>query len=138
MIPMRQVVRQTTSAGVMGAPAVLVELLTGLGFCWHPEYTVYEEFHDFNQEQCHAKVCIFSPEEHSTTVLHTANGVGVTVDMAIHDVAFACLTRLRREYRQLEDSPFRHAAIASSEGEGGYYTGIYTPLSRDSRLTHRF
>ena len=44
MLPTRQVVRQTTSAGVMGAPAVLVELLTGLGFRWHPEYTIYEEY----------------------------------------------------------------------------------------------
>ena len=51
--------------------------------------------HDFNQEQYRAVVRIYSPEENSTTVLHTAYGVGVTVDMAVHDAAYACLTRLR-------------------------------------------
>ena len=130
MIPMTQVIRQTMSDGVTGFPAVLVELLTGLGFRWHPEYTVYEEFHDFNQEQFHAVVRIYDREENSTTVLHTAHGVGMTVDMAVHDAAYACLTHLRGDYRHLDDSAFRHVVIASDEGEGGYYTGIYTPLSQ--------
>ena len=129
MEPMTQIVRQTTSAGVTGFPTVLVELLTSLGYRWHPEYTVYEEFHDFNQEQYRAVVRIYAPEVNSTTVLHTAHGVGVTVDMAVHDVAYACLTRLHGEYHHLDDSAFLHVAIASDVGEGGYYTGIYTPYS---------
>lgn len=114
---------------------MLVELLTHLGFRWHPEYTVYEQYHDFNQEQYRADVRIFSSEENSTSVLHIAYDVRVTIDMAVHDAAFACLTRLGGEYRELEDSPFRHIAIASSESEEGYYTGIYTLPSRRSSAT---
>ena len=130
MEPTTQIVCQTIPAGATRSPAVLVKLVTYLGYRWHPEYTVYEQFHDFNQEQFHAVVRIYDHEVNSTTVLHTAHGVGVTVDMAVHDAAYAALTRLRREYRELDDSPFRHILIASGEGAEGYYTAMYTPLSR--------
>jgi hypothetical protein len=68
-------------------------------------------------------------------VLHTTYGVGVSVDMVAHDAAYACLTHLRGEYRETDDSPFRHISIASSEGEEGYCTSIYTPLSCESCAT---
>ena len=130
MLPTRQLVRQTTAAGVTGFPAILVNLMTRLGYRWHPEYTVYEDFHEFNQEQYHAVVRIYDREVNSTTVLHTAHGVGVTVDMAVHDAAYAALTRLRGDHRHLDDSEFRYIPYASDEGEGGYYTAICTPYSR--------
>ena len=95
MEPTRQVVRHTTAIGASGSPAVLAEMMTYLGYRWHPEYTVYEEYQDFNQEQYHAIVHLYSREYDSTTVLHTAHGVGVTIDMAVHDAAYAALTRLR-------------------------------------------
>ena len=41
--------RHTTAIGASGSPAVLVEMMTYLGYRWHPEYTVYEEYQDFNQ-----------------------------------------------------------------------------------------
>ena len=50
----RQVVRHMTANGASGSPAVLVEMMTYLGYRWHPEYTVYEEYQDFNQEQYRA------------------------------------------------------------------------------------
>ena len=56
-------------------------------------------------------VHLYSREYDSTTVLHTAHGVGVTIDMAVHDAAYAALTRLRGEYRELDTSPFRHIAL---------------------------
>ena len=48
MEPTRQVVRHTMAIGASGSPAVLVEMMTYLGYHWHPEYTVYEEYQDFN------------------------------------------------------------------------------------------
>ena len=58
-------------------------------------------------------------EYDSTTVLHTAHGVGVTIDMAVHDAAYVALTRLRGEYRELDTSTFRNIAIASDVGAEG-------------------
>ena len=94
MEPTRQVVRHTTAIGASESPAVLAEMMTYLGYRWHPEYTVYEEYQDFNQEQYRAIVHLYSREYDSTTMLHTAHGVRVTIDMAVHDVAYAALTHL--------------------------------------------
>ena len=64
-------------------------------------------------------------------MLHTAHGVGVTIDMAVHDAAYAALTRLRGEYQELDTSPFRHIAIASDVGAEGYYTAAYSTVTRE-------
>ena len=63
-------------------------------------------------------------------MLHTAHGVGVTIDMAVHDATYAALTRLRGEYRELDISPFRHIGIASDVGAKGYYTAAYSTVTR--------
>src|SRR5215216_2033430 len=131
MEPMTQVVRHTTAIGVLGSPAVLAEMMAYLGYHWHPEYTVYEEYQDFNQEQYCATVHLYSREYDSTNVLHTAHGVGVTIDMAVHDAAYAALTRLRGEYQALDTSPFRHVAIASDVGAEGYYTAAFSTVTRE-------
>ena len=131
MEPTRQVVRHTTAIGASGSPAVLAEMMTYLGYRWHPEYTVFEEYQDFNQEQYRAIVHLYSREYDSTTVLHTAHGVGVTIDMAVHDAAHAALTRLRGEYQALDTSPFRHIPIASDVGAEGYYTAAYSTVTRE-------
>ena len=130
MEPMRQVVRHTTAIGASGSPAVLVEMMTYLGYCWHPEYIVYEQYQEFNQEQCRAMVHLYSREYDSTIVLHTAHGVGVTIDMAVHDATYAALTRLRGEYRELDTSPFRHIAITYDVGAEGYYAATYSTVTR--------
>ena len=131
MEPARQVVRHTAAIGASGSPAVLAEMMTYLGYRWHPEYTVYEEYQDFNQEQYRAIVHLYSREYESTTVLHTAHGVGVTIEMAVHDAAHAALTRLRGEYQALDTSPFRHIPIASDVGAEGYYTAAYSTVTRE-------
>ena len=123
--------RHTAAIGASGSPAVLADMMTYLGYRWHPEYTVYEEYQDFNQEQYRAIVHLYSREYDSTTVLHTAHGVGVTIDMAVHDVPYAALTRLRGVYRELDTSPFRHIAIASDVGAEGYYTAAYSTVTRE-------
>ena len=51
--------------------------------------------------------------------------------MAIHDAAYAALTRLRGEYRELDTSPFRHIATASDVGAEGYYTAAYSTVTRE-------
>src|SRR3954467_8545669 len=112
MEPTRQVVRHTAAIGASGSPAVLAEMMTYLGYRWDLEYTVTEEYQDFNQEQYRALVHLYSREYDSTTVLHTAYGVGVTIDMAVHDAALAALTRLHWEYRESRTPPFRRRAGA--------------------------
>ena len=136
MEPTRQVVRHTAAIGASGSPAVLAEMMTYLGYRWHPEYTVYEEYQDYNQEQYRAIVHLYSREYDSTTVLHNAYGVGVTIEMAVHDAAYAALTRLRGEYRALDTSPFRHIAIASDVGAEGYYTAAYSTVTRGPFYHH--
>ena len=128
MEPTRQVVRHTMAIGASGSPAVLAEMMTYLGYRWHPEYTVYEEYQDFNQEQYRAIVHLYSREYDSTTVLHTAHGVGVTIEMEVHDAALTCL---RGEYRVLDTSPVRHIPIAFDVGAEGYYTAAYSIVTRE-------
>ena len=129
MRPARQLVRQTVAAGVTGFPTILVHLLTRLGYCWYPEYSVYEDFGEFNQEQYHAVVRIYDRQDRSITELHTFHGVGVTVDMAVHDAAYTALTRLRGDHRHLDDSEFRYIPYPPAESEAGYYTAVCTPYS---------
>ena len=43
-------------------------------------------------------VVIYDRRDNSTHELHTFEGVGVTVEMAVHDVAFVAITRLYGEH----------------------------------------
>ena len=58
--PMMQLVLRTWARDAVGLPAILIALLTRLGYRWYPEYMVYEDFREFNQEQYHADVHIFA------------------------------------------------------------------------------
>ena len=111
-----------------GFPAILVELLTRLGYRWYPEYTVYEDYRELNQEQYHAEVCIFDRRNNSVTELHTFHGIGVTVDMAVHDAAYTAIAGLRGEYSsRLEHTAFRYIPYAPAGDETGYNTAVCTP-----------
>ena len=77
MEPTRQVVRHTTAIAARASRAVLAEMMTYLGYRWHPEYSVYEEYQDYNQEQYRAIVHLYSWEYDSTTVLYTAHVLGL-------------------------------------------------------------
>ena len=92
--PTTQLVHRTWARDAPGFLAILVTLLTRLGYRWYLEYMVYEDFGEFNQEQYHAVVRIFDQRENSITELHTFHGVGVTVDMAVHDAAYAAIVCL--------------------------------------------
>jgi hypothetical protein len=44
-----QVVRLTRAIDVPGHTAMLVRVMTHVGYRWYPEYTVEEQYRDFNQ-----------------------------------------------------------------------------------------
>ena len=127
MRPARQLVRLTVARDATGFPAILVDLVTRLGYRWYPEYTVYEDYRECNQEQYHAVVRIFDRQNNSITELHTFHGVGVTVDMAVHDAAYTAIARLRGEHSRLEETAFRYIPYAPAGDESGYYTAVRTP-----------
>jgi len=102
-----------------GFPAILVDLLTRLGYRWYPKYTVYEDYREFNQEQYHAVVHIFDRQNNSITELHTFHGVGVIVDMAIHDAAYTAIALLRGEHSHLEETAFRYIPYAPTGDDSG-------------------
>ena len=118
--PTRQLVRLTMAVDATGFLAILVELLTRLGYSWYPEYAVYEDYCEFNQEQYHAEVCIFDRQNNSDTELHTFHGIGVTVEMAVHDAAYTAIARLCGEYSsRLEHTAFRYIPYAPAGDETG-------------------
>ena len=57
--PVTQLVLHTSARSAPGFPAILIALLTRLGYRWYPEYLVYEDYREFNQEQYHADVRIY-------------------------------------------------------------------------------
>ena len=111
-------------------PAILIALLTRLGYHWFPEYMVYEDFREFNQEQYHADVHIFDLRNDSVTELHTFHGIGMTIDMAVHDAAYFAVARLRGEHSRLDDSEFRYIPYAPAGDDTGYYTAVCAPYER--------
>ena len=73
-------------------------------------------------------VRIFDRQDRSITELHTFHGVGVTVDMAVHDAAYTAIARLRGEHNsRLEETAFRYITYAHAGDETGYYTAVCTP-----------
>ena len=125
--PTTQLVLRTWARDATGFPAILIALLSRLGYPWYPEYMVYEDFREFNQEQYHADVRIFDHREDSDTVLHTFHGIGVTIDMAVHDAAYSVVARLRGEHSHLDGSEFRYISYAPAGDDTGYYTAVCTP-----------
>ena len=105
--PATQLVLRTWARDAAGFPAILIALLTRLGYRWYPEYMVDEDFREFNQEQYHADVRIFDRRDDSVTELHTFHGIGVTIDMAVHDAAYSAVVRLRGKHGHLDGSEFR-------------------------------
>jgi hypothetical protein len=88
-------VLRTWARGAPGFPAVLIALLTRLGYRWYPEYMVYEDYREFYQEEYHADVRIYDQRDDSDTELHLFHGIGVTIEMAVHDAAYSAVARLR-------------------------------------------
>ena len=128
--PATQLVLRTRAQNAPGFPAVLIALLTRLGYRWYPEYMVYEDYREFNQEQYHADLRIFDQQDNSETELHVFHGIGVTVEMAVHDAAYIAVARLRGENSHLDASEFRYIPYAPAGDDTGYYTAICAPYER--------
>src|SRR6266566_9485191 len=125
--PVTQLVLRTLARNVPGFPAVLTALLTRLGYRWYPEYLVYEDYREFNQEQYHADVRIYDQRDDSDTVLHLFHGIGVTIQMAVHDAAYSAVAQLHGEHSSLDDSEFRYIPHAPAGDATGYYTAFCAP-----------
>ena len=78
-----QVVRLTRCLDVPGHTAMLVRVMIETGYRWYPEYTVEEQFRDFNQSQYFCTVKIFTSYLGSTEPLHCFYGLRVTVEMVL-------------------------------------------------------
>src|SRR3989337_1743277 len=126
--PATQRVLRTWARDAPGFPAVLIALLTRLGYRWYPEYMVYEVYREFNQEQYYANVRIYDQQDDSDTELHRFHGIGVTIEMAVHDAAYSAVARLRGELSvDLGASEFRYIPYAPAGDATGYYTAVCTP-----------
>jgi hypothetical protein len=62
--------------------------------------------------------------------LHTFHGIGLTIDMAVHDAAHSAVARLRGEHSHLDDSEFRYIPYAPAGDGTGYYTTVCAPNER--------
>src|SRR3954464_1060918 len=132
-LPPRQIFRLTRCLGVRGHPATLIEMMSYVGYRWYPEYTVEEQFHDFNQTQFHCIVKIYPHHTGVTQPIHFGHGIGMTENMAVQDAAYSCITLLREEHAMLGGTSFRYIPTAQP-GEEGYYTGLYTDHSLEDPL----
>ena len=113
--PTTQLVLRTWDRDAACFPTILIALLTRLGYRSYSKYMVYEDFREFNQEQYHADVHIFAQQDDLITVLHPFHGIGVTIDMAVHDAAHSAVARLRSEDSRLDGSEFRYISYAPWE-----------------------
>ena len=132
-LPPRQIVRLTRCLGVRGHPAMLIEMMSYTSYRWYPEYTVEEQYLDFNQTLFHCIVRINSHHIGDTQPIHYGHGIGVIENMVVQDAAYSCITLLREEHALLSESPY-HYILVALPGEEGYYTGLYTDHSLEDPL----
>ena len=113
-----QVVHHTRAENVTGFPSLLISALSYIGLLWYPEYTVYEEYADHVQGQYFCEVNILN--FHGDWYDHVEQGIGITVDQAVHEAAYHALTLLCWDYPSLSDeaSPFRNFPHARPLREG--------------------
>ena len=93
--------------------------MTEAGYRWYPEYTVEEQFRDFNQSQYFCTVRIFPSYPGSTEPLHCSYGLGVTIEMSVQDAAYSMMTIIRARTALLQNTDFRYMP-ASLPGAQGY------------------
>ena len=127
---LNQVVRLTRCLDVPGHTAKLVRVMTEAGYRWYPEYTVEEQFRDFNQSQYLCTVRIFPSYPGSTEPLHCSYGLGVTIEMAVQDAAYSMMTIMRVRSDLFRDSDFRYMPGSLSEHKGISRLSMLTPLRR--------
>ena len=129
-----QVVRLTRCIDVPGHTAMLVRVMIEMGYRWYPEYTVEEQFRDFNQSQYFCTVRIFPSYPGSTEPLHCSYGLGVTVEMVVKDASYSVMTIMRVRTGLLRNTDFRYMP-ASLPGAQGYFQAIYADSTQEDSLT---
>ena len=128
-----EVVRLTQCLDVPGHTAMLVRVMTEAGYIWYPEYTVEEQYRDFNQSQYLCTVRIFPSYPGSTEPLHCSYGLGVTIEMVVQDAAYSMMTIIRARTSLLWNTDFRYMPM-SLPGPEGYFTAIYADSSHEDSL----
>ena len=129
-----QVVRLTQCLDAPGHTAMLVRMMIEAGYRWYPEYTVEEQFRDFNQSQYFCTARIYPSYPGATEPLHCSYGLGVTIEMSVQDAAYSMMTIIRARTALLQNTDFRYMP-ASLPGAQGYYQAIYCdPTHEDSLL----
>ena len=101
-----QVVRLTRCLDVPGHTGMLVQLMVKSGYRWYPEYTVEEQFRDFNQSQYLCTVRIYPSYPGATEPLHCSYGLGVTIEMSVQDAAYSMMTIIRARTALLQNTDF--------------------------------
>ena len=101
-----QVVRLTRCLDVPGHTAMLVRVMIETGYRWYPEYTVEEQFRDFNQSQYLCTVRIYPSYPRATEPLHCSYGLGVTIEMSVQDTAYSMMTIIRARTSLLQNTDF--------------------------------
>ena len=104
------------------------------GYRWYPEYTVEEQFRDFNQSQYFCTVRIFPSYPGSTEPLHCSYGLGLTVEMTVQDAAYSMMTIMRVRTGLLRNTDFCYMP-ASLPGVQGYLQAIYADYTQEDSLT---
>src|SRR3954467_4306023 len=72
-------------------------MMSFVGYRWYPEYTVEEQFRDFNQTQYHCIVRIYPHHIRVTQPILFGHGIGMTENMVVQDAAYSCMTMLRED-----------------------------------------
>ena len=125
-----QVVRLTRCIDVPGHKAMLVRLMIETGYRWYPEYTIEEQYRDFNQSQYICTVRIFPSYPGATDPFHSSNGLGVTGETSVQDAAYSMITIIRAGHASLQDTEFCYLPAALT-GQEGYYTGLYADATHE-------
>src|SRR3954465_7702544 len=132
-LPPRQIVRLTRCICVRGHPAMLIEMMSFVGYRWYPEYTIEEQFRDFNQTRYHCIVRIYPHHIGVTQLVLFGHGIGMTENMAVQDAAYSCMTLLREEHAMLRETSFRYIPVALP-GKEVYYIELYSDHSAEDPL----
>ena len=128
-----QVVRLTRCIGVPGHTAMLVRVMVETGYRWYPEYTVEEQFRDFNQSQYLCTVRIYPSYPGATEPLHCSYGLGVTIEMSVQDAAYSMMTIMRAKTALLQNTDYRYMP-AALPGAQGYYQATYCDSTHEDSL----
>ena len=94
---------------------MLIEMMSFVGYRWYPEYTIEEQFLEFNQTQYHYIIRIYSHHIGVTQPILFGHGIGMTKNMAVQDAAYSCMTLLREEDALLRDTSFLYIPAGLQE-----------------------